>query len=78
MALALVSTRSRTESEIMAVTAAETAPIPCSARPAITVQMSLPRAARMLPAAKIRSPAAITGFRPQRSLAAPKGFCRIP
>ena len=77
-AMALVRTRSRTESDNMAVTAAETAPAPCSARPAITVQTESPSAAAKLPTAKIRSPAAMTGLRPKRSLAAPKGICRQP
>ena len=77
-AMARVSTTSRTESAIMAVTAAETAPAPCSARPAITISMLVASAASALPAANTRSPKAMTGLRPNRSLAAPKGICKMP
>ena len=65
----------RVRSASKAVTAAEMAPAPCKARPMITVVMLSACAASRLPATKISKPATITGLRPIRSDAMPKGIC---
>ena len=54
-----------------AVTGAEIAPAPCSARPRITIWMSDAHAATKLPAAKSSKPITITRFLPKRSEAMP-------
>jgi len=74
-AMALVRTSSRVWSASKAVTAAEIAPAPCSARPASSQFRSGAAAARKLPSANTSSPATITRLRPSRSEASPKGIC---
>ena len=54
-----------------AVTAAETAPAPCSARPAISQPRVGAAAAMKLPAANTSRPSTITFLRPKRSEARP-------
>ena len=76
MAITLVRCWSRVRSAASAVTAAEIAPAPCSTRPITTVCTSLAIAATALPAMNRSSPKTITGLRPKRSEAAPKGICR--
>jgi hypothetical protein len=61
-----------------AVTAAEIAPVPCSARPTIVQAMSVACAATRLPSANSTSPKTITGLRPSRSDAMPNGSCSRP
>ena len=61
-----------------AITAAATAPIPCSARPATIPQMSSASAATTLPSANTTSPLAMTGRRPHRSERTPNGTWNIP
>ena len=61
-----------------AITAAATAPMPWSARPMTIPQMSSESAATTLPSAKTRSPAAMTGRRPNRSERTPNGTWNIP
>ena len=78
IAIALVRCSSRVASAMNAVTAAEIAPAPCTARPMIVQKMSSADAAMKLPAANSTRPATITGLRPQRSLAAPNGICSRP
>ena len=58
------------------VTAAEMAPAPCSTRPTTTVCTSWAMAATTLPITNSSRPTTITGLRPKRSEAAPKGICR--
>ena len=74
-AMALVRTSSRVKSASSAVTAAEIAPAPCSARPATSQFKSGAQAATKLPSANISSPATITRLRPHQSEASPKGIC---
>jgi len=74
-AIALVRTSSRVRSASSAVTAADTAPAPCSARPATSI-CTLPASAAMaLPSANTTRPATITFLRPMRSEASPSGTC---
>ena len=61
-----------------AIAAAATAPMPCSARPATIPQMSSASAATTLPSANTRSPAAMTGLRPNRSDRMPNGTWNTP
>ena len=66
-AMALVRTSSRVWSASSAVTAADTAPAPCSERPTISQVRSPAAAATKLPAANTARPATITRLRPNRS-----------
>ena len=77
-AMALVRTTSRVWSASKAVTAADTAPAPCKARPSIKPFRSVAKAAHTLPAENNTKPSMITRLRPQRSDATPKGICRTP
>ena len=77
-AIALVRCASPVRSLASAITAAATAPRPCSARPATIPQMPSASAATTLPSAKIRSPAAMTGLRPKRSEKMPNGTWKTP
>ena len=56
VAMALVRFSSLVKSANKAVTAAETAPAPCMARPNITPSIFIANAATMLPIAKIAKP----------------------
>ncbi len=76
MAMAFVRCDSRVRSASNAITTPATAPLPCRARPSTTSQMSVARAASALPTANSSRPATITGLRPIRSDAMPKGICR--
>ena len=78
IAMARVMTRSLTLSASMAVTAAEMAPAPWIALPIMTQKIESATAARALPRAKITRPKTMTGLRPSRSLATPKGTCKSP
>ena len=69
---------SRVRSLASAITAAATAPMPCSARPATIPQMSSASAATTLPSAKTSKPAVITGLRPNRSERTPNGTWNTP
>ena len=69
---------SRVRSLASAITAAATAPTPCSARPATIPQMSSASAATTLPSAKTSRPAVITGLRPNRSERMPNGTWNTP
>lgn len=75
MAITLVRCSSRVRSAASAVTAAEIAPVPCSTRPAIIQCMSGAQAATKLPSANSSKPKTMTGLRPKRSEAIPKGIC---
>ena len=77
IAIALVRTSSRVWSASSAVTAADTAPAPCNARPAISQPSVGAAEAMKLPAAKTSRPAMITRLRPNRSEASPNGICRM-
>jgi hypothetical protein len=77
-AMALVRTASRVRSASSAVTAADTAPAPCSARPASSHGSVGAAAASMLPAAKIIKPMMMTRLRPKWSDAMPNGICSSP
>ena len=77
-AITLVRCVSPVRSLASAITAAATAPMPCSARPATIPQMSSATAATTLPSTKIRSPAAMTGLRPNRSDRMPNGTWNTP
>ena len=74
-AMPLVRTSSRVRSASSAVTAADTAPAPCSARPIISPWMLPASAASTLPAANTSRPATMTRLRPSRSDARPSGTC---
>ena len=74
-AIARVRTSSRVRSAASAITAAEIAPAPCTVRPTIVHAIVGAHAAMKLPIAKMTSPVAITGLRPQRSEAQPNGIC---
>ncbi len=76
-AMAWVRFSSRVRSASRAVTAAEMAPAPCRARPTSTPIRVSALAAGKLPAAKMIRPKMITGLRPMRSEAMPKGIIRI-
>ena len=76
MAMTLVRCCSRVRSAARAVTAAEMAPAPWNTRPTSTVCTSWASAAMMLPITNSTSPNTITGLRPKRSDAAPKGICK--
>ena len=73
MAMALVRTLSRVRSAINAVTAADTAPAPCRARPTIRPVSESASAATRLPAANTAKPPTMMRLRPQRSDAMPSG-----
>ena len=75
-AIALVRTSSRVVSAKKAVTAAEIAPAPCSVRPMTSQSRSGAQADTKLPPANSSRPAMMTGLRPHRSDASPKGICR--
>ena len=72
-AMALVRTSSRVWSASSAVTAADTAPAPCSERPTMSQPRVGAAAARKLPAANTSRPKMITRLRPSRSEARPNG-----
>ncbi len=74
-AMALVRTASRVRSASKAVTAAEIAPAPCSARPSVSHSSVGAQAATRLPMANSAKPAWMMRLRPQRSLAMPSGIC---
>ncbi len=74
-AMDLVRTSSRVRSASRAVTAAEMAPEPCSARPITSQTMVGAQAAIRLPSTNSVRPAWITGLRPSRSEAMPNGTC---
>ena len=74
-AMALVRTLSRVWSASSAVTAADTAPAPCSARAMIRPCTSVASAAHRQPAANVSNPNTITRLRPKRSDAMPSGNC---
>lgn len=74
-AMALVRTPSRVWSASRAVTAAETAPAPCSARPSSSPPSESASAASRLPAANTSRPSTMTRLRPKRSEAMPSGSC---
>ena len=76
MAMALVRTLSRVTSARNAVTAAEMAPAPCTARPMDSQVRSGAQAAMALPVANSSRPATMVGLRPKRSDAMPNGICR--
>ncbi len=76
-AMARVRTSSRVRSAVSAITAAEIAPAPCTVRPTIVHRIVGAHAAMKLPSANTTSPATMTGLRPHRSEAQPKGTCRI-
>ena len=76
-AIARVRTSSRVRSAVSAITAAEMAPAPCSARPTIVQPIVGAQAATKLPSAKTTRPTTMTGLLPQRSDAQPNGICRI-
>ena len=75
-AIALVRCSSRVRSAVKATTAEEIAPAPWMERPRMVIQMSSVAAATKLPMANKIKPNTITGLRPQRSEAMPKGNCR--
>ena len=77
-AIALVRCESRVLSAMNAVTAAEIAPAPCTARPRIVVTRSCAPAATKLPAANSSRPNTMTRLRPRRSEAMPNGICSRP
>ena len=74
-AMALVRTASRVWSASSAVTAADTAPAPCSARPTSSPVSESAMAASRLPAANTKRPSTMTRLRPKRSEAMPSGSC---
>lgn len=74
-AMALVRTASRVWSASKAVTAADTAPAPCSARPSSSPVSESASAASRLPPANTKRPSTITRLRPKRSEAMPSGSC---
>ncbi|MCY1235939.1 hypothetical protein D9M72_485700 [compost metagenome] len=76
IAIALVRWRSRVRSAMQAVMAAEIAPMPCSARPAMMPVSVSENAATSPPAMNSSRPATITGLRPMRSDSQPSGICR--
>jgi hypothetical protein len=76
MAMALVRTPSRVTSAKNAVTAAEMAPAPCTARPMVSQVRSGAQAAIPLPRANSNRPATMVGLRPKRSDARPNGICK--
>ena len=78
IAIALVRCSSRVRSAASAVTAAEIAPAPWMTRPTMVSQMSSASAAMKLPSANSSRPKTITGLRPKRSEAMPKGICSRP
>ena len=63
-AIAVVRTLSRVRSAVSASTAAETAPAPCSARPAMVHPMSGAHAATKLPSANSSRPNTMVRLRP--------------
>ena len=75
-AIALVRTASRVVSARKAVTAADMAPAPCTARPTINQFRSGAQAETKLPSANMTSPTIITGLRPHQSDASPNGICK--
>ena len=75
-AMDLVRTWSRVWSASKAVTAADTAPAPCKARPMVSQIRLGAQAAIKLPTANTSSPKMITRFRPRRSEAIPNGNCK--
>lgn len=75
-AIALVRTTSRVWSAKSAVTAAETAPAPCTARPTSSPLTLSAKAASRLPSANTSKPAMMTRLRPSRSEAMPNGICK--
>ena len=75
-AIARERTESRVRSAASASTAAEMAPAPWTTRPTMVQPIVGAHAAMKLPSAKMRSPATMTGLRPQRSDAQPKGTCK--
>ena len=74
MAMALVRTLSRVTSARKAVTAAEMAPAPCTARPTASQVRSGAQAAMALPSANTSKPVTMVGLRPNRSEASPNGI----
>ena len=75
MAMALVRTWSRVWSASSAVTAADTAPAPCTLRPTKSAIRLSAWAAIRLPTANTNRPKIMTRLRPSRSDARPKGIC---
>ncbi len=78
IAIALVRCDSRVRSATIAIATAETAPAPCTTRPAIIAQGLSEAAQRKLPAANSASPTYSRGFLPWRSESHPNGICRMP
>ena len=74
-AMPLVRTSSRVKSASSAVTAADMAPAPCSARPATSTCTLPAMAATALPSANTSRPSTMIFLRPKRSDARPSGTC---
>ena len=73
-AIALVRICSRVKSDNNAITAAEIAPLPCKARPIITPQIEVDKAAIILPITKMDNPKIIKVLRSTLSDHKPKGI----
>ena len=73
-AIALVRFSSVVRSDKSAIMVLATAPVPCSARPAIKPHMESAIAATILPAMKSSIPPIMTGFRPILSDKKPRGI----
>ena len=76
-AIARVRTSGRVRSASSAVTAADIAPAPCSARATASPRTLSDSAPASDPMANRMSPTAITGLRPKRSDQRPNGICSM-